>query len=116
MVRELEEADAAREAAKLETSLVQRTYRSLGEMRRDVADGFAKIKRDIADALKAVNAIAKGLSTRLEEAEDQIEDLKIRLALSEQRVDDLKRTVDAARGSTTPPSAEVVDLKPPRRA
>jgi hypothetical protein len=78
---------------------------------REIHQATIRQRADLQESMKAVNQFAATIVDRVHELEDEVAELKASLKTASIRFDDLKRTVDG-RGAV----ADVVDLKPPRRA
>src|SRR5690242_6933046 len=97
--RELTELE---EAKALESDCRRMIAQFRGEM--------ARYNREIAKGFRTMGTLVEDVSAIIDDVRSENERLKARLEMSEQRFEDLKRTVDGGR-----PAAEVVDLPRPRR-
>ncbi|MGY8681104.1 hypothetical protein Q2941_25350 [Bradyrhizobium sp. UFLA05-153] len=98
--REMSILEEAREAERQRIGFIERLHESTQKMQREVAMG-----------LSAVGQIAEKLADRITDLEDQVAELRTKLAISEARITDLNAR--HAGESNDSPGATVLDLPNP---
>jgi hypothetical protein len=86
------------------------TERERLSMAHQLHESAIRCSADVAASMKAINAFAERIIQRMDDMSSEIDSLRTRLAISDARFEDLKRSVDARPPTST---AEVLELPNP---